>query len=730
MQKLLLLLVVLLGVGGSAWGQTIVDRHGQLQVVGNRIKDECNRDVQLRGMSYFWSQWEGNRFFNANAVKWLRDDWKVTVLRIPLGINNSNRDNVPDHIYETRNNGTTINKDRVKAVVDGAIQHGVYAVIDWHAHPEFRSEAVTFFREMAQTYGNTPNVVYEIWNEPIGPGDPDGAQDYWDNTLKPYHEEVIAAIRDHDPDNIIVVGTPFYDQYLSTAANNPITQDSKGRSTSNIAYTLHFYARQHKQFVRDQAQAALDANLAVWVTECGRVGIDFDSNNNGVDMESWNEWESWMDQNKITWTKWSLSDKSESSSGLQPSAAANGNWNVNDDLTAEGRWSRSKLRNKNANLPGTCTPSGGNDVISSISAPASVRRGQNVTVTVNYEASTNRDIRVVFQRDNSPFTTYVQKKIDVSAGSGSRNVTLTIPNNVPIVNDDYQFQVYLTTNGGGWGQRISNKRKRDVDVLAAAASNVYHAIYTDNLRNGWTNWSWGGNTTLRDGGVRRHGNYSFKFRYNNGGGAASFRHPDGKAANNLKAIEFWARSWDTNYNIQVSGSYDDNLSNAAAPRSLAITPTWKKFTITKAQLGNYGWYKRFFFRSTTNRTLFLDNVRLVYEGSVGRAAGEEVTLTDGILPDLGLSTSLSSEPTARVFPNPSNGRLQLSLELPETPGDLQLQIVDTNGRALISQRNHGLQRGSNRLTLDFRNQLSPGLYFLRLTDADGKVDLTKRVLIR
>ena len=729
MRKLLFLLLLCLGAGLTLEAQTAVARHGQLRVSGKKIKDECDRDVQLRGMSYFWSQWEGNRFFNADVVKWLRDDWKVNVVRIPLGCNNSNRDNVPDHIYEVRNLSTRNNKNRVKAVVDGAIQHGIYAVIDWHAHPEYRSEAVDFFSEMAQTYGDNPNVIYEIWNEPIGPSDLGEAQDYWDNTLKPYHERVIAAIRDHDPDNIIVVGTPFYDQYLSTAANNPITQDSKGRSVSNIAYTLHFYAAQHKQAIRDQAQAALDANLAVWVTECGRVGTAFDSNDNPIDQDSWNTWEAWLDARKITWTKWSLSDKSESSSGLKPSAPSDGGWDPTDHLTAEGRWSRNKLRNKNANPASVCDDDsgGGSDLINSITAPNSIRRGGQATVTIEYEASAERDIRIAFQKNSSPYTTYFQRRLNVSAGSGTRSTTFTVPNDVPLGNDAAQWQVYITTDGGGWAARFSNRRQNNVDVLAAS-TNVYDAIYTDNFRNGWRNWSWGGTATVRDGGVKRFGNYSFKFQYNGGGGAVSFQHPDGKPADNLKAIEFWARSWDTNFNVNVSGSYDNNAGNASSPKRIAVTPTWKKFTVTKAELGNYGWYRRFFFRSGTNRTLFLDNVRLVYNNSVGQETYTDVHLGDD-QDLLGLDNDLA-EPTADVFPNPGDGRMTLDLQLPASPGELTLQVLDANGRAVVDQRSADLTAGRHRLMLDFRRELRPGLYFLRLTNADGAVNLVKRITVR
>lgn len=698
----------------SVEAQNIVERHGQLKVSGNKVKDECDRNVQLRGMSYFWHQWEGSEYWNNNVVKWMRDDWKVTVLRAAMGVRDGGQN---DYLANPTNA-----KNKVITVVDAAIQHGIYVIIDWHAHPNKKAEAKAFFAEMAQKYKGKPNVIYEIWNEPIGSFGTSAAQNMWDNELKQYAREVIASIRDHDTENLIVMGTPFYCQYPNVVVNNKITTDSKGRNVKNIAYTIHAYAGAHGQTVRNQAQAALDGGLALFMTECGRVGTNYGPNNN-INTAEWNLWESWMDDNKISWCKWSMSDKNEVSSSLQPSAPVNGNWNATNHLTAEGRWSRNKLRAKNATLPSVCTPGGGgSDEITSITAPGSVSRGQTVNVVVNYSATTNRDIRVVFQRDNSPFTTYVQKKVDVGSGSGTTTVSLTIPNNVPVVNNDYQFQVYLTTNNGGWPQRLSNKVRRNVNVTNSSTSTSSTNVYTDNLNDGWTNWSWGGNATVRDGGVKRFGSYSFKYQYNNGG-AASFRHPVGRSTNDLIRLEFWARVWTGSTTFQVSASYNDDYSNRSSPKNRTVTTTWQKFTLTKAQMDNYGWIKRiFFFNGNTNNTIFLDNVKLIYSSS---SHGTEEYVELGAA-DLG---GVTTAPLADIYPNPNNGTFTVDLTLPNGLEQLNLDLLDVNGR-LIDHQEQTATEGFNRYGLEYQQQIKPGLYFLRMTDGEGSVRLIKRVMIR
>lgn len=55
----------------SSQAESFVDKHGQLHVEGNYIMDEHNEPVQLRGMSFFWSQWQG-KYYTPGTVKWLK----------------------------------------------------------------------------------------------------------------------------------------------------------------------------------------------------------------------------------------------------------------------------------------------------------------------------------------------------------------------------------------------------------------------------------------------------------------------------------------------------------------------------------------------------------------------------------------------------------------------------------------------------------------------------------
>jgi hypothetical protein len=59
--------------------------HGQLSVRGNQIVDQTGAPVTLRGMSLFWSQWMP-QYYNEDAIRWLRDDWNVTVVRAAIAV--------------------------------------------------------------------------------------------------------------------------------------------------------------------------------------------------------------------------------------------------------------------------------------------------------------------------------------------------------------------------------------------------------------------------------------------------------------------------------------------------------------------------------------------------------------------------------------------------------------------------------------------------------------------
>jgi endoglucanase len=305
-------------------GRTVVERYGQLHVSGTQL---CNKDgtpVQLRGISSFALQYAG-KYANEDVLRWLRDDWNMQIWRAALYTSEGGY---------ISNSGL---KSKVVDSVEAALKLGIYVLIDWHILLDndprlYQKYAVEFFSEMAQKYGQYPNVLYEICNEP------NGEKITWDEAIKPYAETVIAAIRVYDPDNIIIVGTPTWSQDVDIAAKSPITD------YDNIMYTLHFYAGTHGEWLREKAKTALKAGLPLFVTECGTSQA---TGGGGVFIPEMTEWFAFCQKNNISWINWSLTNKGEDSGILAMNAdrTGKGSWTEND-LSPSGKFIRSILRNE------------------------------------------------------------------------------------------------------------------------------------------------------------------------------------------------------------------------------------------------------------------------------------------------------------------------------------------------------------------------------------------------
>jgi endoglucanase len=299
-----------------------VNVHGKLALNGAALVDAAGKPVQLRGVSSHGLQWFP-QYVNEPVLQWLKDDWKIDIWRAAM---------------YTDENGYISNpgvKKHVVSSIETAVKLGLYVIIDWHIlhdnNPQkHKTKAIAFFSEMAQKYGDYPNVIYEICNEP------NGQNVSWEGDIKPYAEEVIAAIRKYDNNNIIVVGTPNWSQRVSDAADDPIT------GYSNIMYALHFYAGTHGSWLRDLLDYAQEKDVAVFVTEWGTT---LASGDDGVYKDESLEWLSFLKSRGVSWLNWSLANKDEDAAILKPGvdSSGKGNWKASD-LSESGAFVRGVLR--------------------------------------------------------------------------------------------------------------------------------------------------------------------------------------------------------------------------------------------------------------------------------------------------------------------------------------------------------------------------------------------------
>lgn len=283
----------------------------RLHVEGTALMNESGDTVELKGMSFGWNVlWP--RFYNADAVDHVVNDWGAEIVRAAVGVELRASEAQARCYLDDPDFG----KVCACTIVDAAIENGVYVLVDWHAHGLHTEAAVEFFTYMASRYKGVPNVIYEIWNEPSYK-DHVNQIDYTWAEIKEYSETVIAAIRTIEKDAVIIVGTPRWSQNVDDAANDPIT------GYDNLMYTLHFYAGTHKEWLREKGDYAMSKGLALFVTECGGMNAD---GQGPVDEESTQAWIEWMEDNDISYLFWSISDKKETCSMLYPSALSEGPW--------------------------------------------------------------------------------------------------------------------------------------------------------------------------------------------------------------------------------------------------------------------------------------------------------------------------------------------------------------------------------------------------------------------
>merc|ERR1711957_357813 len=160
-----------------------VQKHGRLIVKNGQIFDQNGRQpVQLKGTTL--SAVDRAKYWTSGTVNWLVDDWKVSLVRIPVYIQKAHEG--PTQYLDDINDV----KNALQVVVDAAIAKGIYVVIAFHMDTGDTTVSSTlinvakiFFTSMGQLYGHLPNMLFEPYNEPTGVA--------WGTGIKPVHQELV-----------------------------------------------------------------------------------------------------------------------------------------------------------------------------------------------------------------------------------------------------------------------------------------------------------------------------------------------------------------------------------------------------------------------------------------------------------------------------------------------------------------------------------------------------------
>ena len=308
---------------------TPVERYGQLQVIGSQLCDQSGEPVALHGVSSHGLHWYGE-FVNKDTIEWFMRDWNINIFRASMYTGEKGYLTDPSV------------KEKLMEAVDACLELGLYVIIDWHIlednNPMDNVEAaVEFFKEMATKYGDNPNVIYEIMNEP------NGRDVNWIDHCKPYAERLISEIRAIDPDNLILVGNPQWSSMPEEVLESPLGEEY----SKNIAYVYHLYTNEGLDHT-EVLEEAMKMGLCIFVSEWGAMDADGDGE---LGKANGNQFIRWMDKNNISWCAWSISDKRETCAFLVNGGRNNrpsftGGWK-DTQLTEWGTYLRNKLRTIN-----------------------------------------------------------------------------------------------------------------------------------------------------------------------------------------------------------------------------------------------------------------------------------------------------------------------------------------------------------------------------------------------
>lgn len=324
-----LVLSALTGCGGSTAKNTSAEAADSvtafvspLHVSGTALLNAEGDTMVLNGPSLGWhSNW--GRFYNEGTVKALKEKWGANITRAAIGAHPSG-DCVNGYSVDSVNAVNLAMK-----VIDAAIANDIYVICDWHSHNNTLDDAKNFFTVITEKYGDKPNILYEIWNEPL---------DIPWQEIRDYAAEVIPVIRKNAPGAVIIVGTPKWDQDVDIAAENPV-------DAPNLLYSLHYYAGTHKDWNREKAQKAIDAGLPLIISECGSMDHTGDG---PIDYESWQAWMDFADSNNLSVLMWDIADKNETCSMISATASDNGMEWKEDDLKEWAKLARKTIRERNS----------------------------------------------------------------------------------------------------------------------------------------------------------------------------------------------------------------------------------------------------------------------------------------------------------------------------------------------------------------------------------------------
>ncbi|HLO28609.1 MAG TPA: glycoside hydrolase family 6 protein [Anaerolineales bacterium] len=333
-----------------------------LSVSGRFIKDPQGNNVVLRGVSLVDVAVADTHPRNARQlIDLVTDDangWYAHVVRLPVYPNAI--DGQPGWI----SNPDNYFNNHLDPAVQECVARQIYCIVDWHYISDYSSSTIdratrAFWTYVAPKYANTPNVIFELYNEPINP-------DNW-STWKATAQPWVDLIRSFAPNNLILIGGPRWSQNLSSAPSQPFTG-------SNLVYVAHIYPEHGGQSTWDSWFGNAANSVPFFITEWGwqQGGA---TPTNGTLSGYGIPFSNYLESKGLSWTAWVFDQY------WQP-VMFDQDYKLLGSENYMGQYTKDFLaQHHNDNLPGSSGPANPPTHTNTSSAPASTPTGPNMAVS-------------------------------------------------------------------------------------------------------------------------------------------------------------------------------------------------------------------------------------------------------------------------------------------------------------------------------------------------------------
>ena len=252
-----------------------------LKVSGVRLTDVHGDAVRLRGVDVCSMEWMAAGDHVLQSINVATQDWHANIIRLPLS---------QDRWFGKTDDSAGANEAAYHTLVDQAVAEAArdhaYIILDlhwsdmgvWgqnigqHALPDANSLA--FWQAVAARYANRPNVIFDLYNEPI-----QAPWDVWRNggsVTENFHgqsytynavglQQLLDAIRAAGAKNVVMAGGLGYSSQLDMP-DRDLLSDPHG---NGVLYVSHYYPGWENEASWEKRMVVATKRFPVIVSEFG-----------------------------------------------------------------------------------------------------------------------------------------------------------------------------------------------------------------------------------------------------------------------------------------------------------------------------------------------------------------------------------------------------------------------------------------------------------------------------